>query len=129
VSDDHRVFAKKLVSFRVVTMPVCVEDKARHGAAESLQRIGQLLAHHAVIVIDDQNSVGSGNSADVTSAALEQIDIPGNIRRLELNVLLVREMTVVAVRQNRHRNEREQNYKSNYPLHNFPPFYWDQFWK
>jgi class I fructose-bisphosphate aldolase len=107
VRDDRRVLSEVLVTFRVIAMPVRVEYEPRFLRPEHLQRFSELWTHGFVIVVDDQNSIHADDRTDISSATLKHVDVPGNVCRLYLNVLLFFRMTVVTVSHDLCRHERQ----------------------
>jgi hypothetical protein len=53
---------------------------------DSLEGRSDLVRERLELVVDDEEAVGPGGDADVSARALEHPDVPGHLRRLDLDL-------------------------------------------
>jgi hypothetical protein len=89
VGDDGRALARELrIAARVIEMVVGIDHVAHRlvGDAERLERGGDLGGERREFVDDEDDAVLPHRCGDVAAGALQQVDVAGDERRLDLDL-------------------------------------------
>jgi hypothetical protein len=99
----------------VIAVIMGVEDELQSAGIDLLDRGFNFRRKRRELVIDNENSVGPDRYADVAARSGEHINVPGNMRRFDLNFREV----LLLLRASESQKRKQSDNENRFPFHKY----------